>query len=271
MFKSAGGAGFLLGCISFMVALAPLADAAQEPRLRIETLRKNWQRYEGRTVQIRGQVDNCNEHCALCPEDMTSATYNANRCLSLEFGPEESRGTLVGSQPNLAMQVAYRFATITVAARLNAQCLFDENGMPVTKSVCIFDNPTPNLRAGRVLQVHARKSARDGLATYVFGPLAPAAPEDRGAMLAEFNAVVWGDYATPQMFTARLPVGIISDRQRGYTYVGDGMGCVCLDDSCEGRWPTRLFPGMNSAGNPFKCWQMIKTENGWRVAPNFLQ
>jgi hypothetical protein len=202
---------------------------------------------------------------------MTTETYNNNRCLSLEFGPEESRGTLVDNQANVAMHVAFRFATITVQARFNAQCLFDEMGMPVSKSVCIFDNPTPNLRAGQVLQVHARKSARDGIAGYLFGPLTAASAEDRKAMTDEFKRVVWGDYATPEMLTAQLPVGIISDRRRGYTYVGDGMACVCLDDSCEGRWPTRLFPGMNSAGNPFHCWQMIKTANGWRVVPNFLQ
>jgi hypothetical protein len=248
-----------------------LAAEVQPAQVTIGSLRSNWQRYEGMTVQVRGQVDNCNERCALCPEDMTTETYNNNRCLSLEFGPEISRGTLIDNQANMAMHVAFRFATITVQARFNTQCLFDEMGMQLSKSVCIFDNPTPNLRSSQVLQVHARKSARDGIAGYLFGPLTPATEEDRKAMTDEFNAVVWGDYATPEMFTAALPVGIISDRRRGYVYVGDGMACVCLDDSCDGRWPTRLFPGMNSAGNPFHCWQMIKTANGWRVVPNFMQ
>lgn len=264
-----------LGVFALILAICgpffAIAEAAQAPRLTISELRRNWQRYDGRTIQIRGQIDNCNARCSICPEDMTTATYDNNLCLTLEFGLEESRGKFVDNQANLAMQVAFRFATVTVQARLSSRCLFDEKGMPVTNSVCVFDSPTPNLQTAGVLQIHTRKSARDGLAEYVFGPLMPAAPEDRQAMLAEFNRVVWGDYATPEMFTAQLPVGVISDRQRDYVYVGDGLGCVCLDDSCEGRWPTRLFPGMNSAGNPFHCWQMIKTEMGWRVVPNFQQ
>ena len=271
MAQTAGAARLFLALAALETGFPACAEAAQAPSLTIEALRANWQRYDGRTVELRGQVDNCNERCALCPEDMTTETYNANRCLTLQFGLEDSNGKLVDNQANLAMQVAYRFATVTVRGRFSAQCLFGENGMPVGKSVCIFDNPVANLRSGEVVQIHARKSARDGIAGYVFGPLAPASAEDREAMTPEFNAVVWGDFATPEMFTAKLPVGIISDRQRGYTYVGDGVGCVCLDDSCEGRWPTRLFPGMNSAGNPFKCWQMIKTGKGWRVVPNFMQ
>jgi hypothetical protein len=271
MFRYGVRAVFVLVLAVFVVSLPAVAEAAQAPHVSIQDLRKNWQRYDGKSVQVRGQIDNCNTRCAICPEDMTSATYDNNRCLSLDFGGEDSHGKLVANQANLAMQVAFRFATVTVQARLNSQCLFDETGKPVTKAVCIFDTPAANLGGGRVLQIHARKSARDGLAVYVFGPLVPAAVADRDAMLEEFNAVVWGDYATPEMFTAQLPVGIISDKRRDYVYVGDGMGCVCLDDSCEGRWPTRLFPGMDSAGNPFHCWQMVKTEKGWRVVPNFLQ
>ncbi len=84
-------------------------------------------------------------------------------------------------------------------------------------------------------------------------------------MLKEFEAVVW--IPNFRIFAIQLDEIEIENKHLGDPYVMEGVGCVCLDDSCDDKWPTQALWGMNSAGNPYECWFMQKQETGWRVLP----
>jgi hypothetical protein len=251
-------AGFLaVACAVFPLPLA----AAQTQRPALDEILKNPKRYDGRIVRLRGQIDNCHTLCGLCPEAMTANRYDASRCISIGFGTEAWDGKLTAYRAGRAFADVYRFATVTIEARFSSACLAEGN-----TGACILDSRPPNLREARVLAVHARKSARDGLADEVLAPVVNASPEEREAMLAALNNVVPGDRGLPEVFVADPPDNILAEL--GSDVADAGLGCVCLDGDCADRWPARLFTGMESAGNPFRCWEMLKTDKGWRVIPD---
>jgi hypothetical protein len=115
------------------------------------------------------------------------------------------------------------------------------------------------------LQVHARKTVLNGLidpANAIYDEVVPADSADRDAVLAEWDNTLLTTH--PEVFT-------VNDKQRSADIAPDnvdGLACWCLEASCDGRWPTHLVFGMNSPANPFDCWIIRKTPNGWRVLPN---
>lgn len=262
----------LVSLTAGFVAVAPVAEAAQSPLLTVSELKTNWRRYDGRTIRVRGQLDNCFNGiygigCMLCPEQMTTA--NPNRCVSLELALEPDRPR-VDQQRSMrvvsVLQETYRFATVTVDAHFDATFLLDQNGDPVKPLPYLTsDGLPPNLVDAHVLQVHARKTARDGL---VLGgqQLTPALPEEREAMLA----VLAADYPDngfykKEVFALALSPEALELQQSSTPFFPDGIGCLCLTENCEGLWPTRWFFGMKSPANPFRCWSMEKVDGRWRV------
>jgi hypothetical protein len=263
MFKTAFQS-LVVGLALIVSALPNVSEAAQSPTLTISQLKQNWQRYDGRTVQLRGQFGGCGAVCDFCPLGMTNATYDPFRCIQLFFGRQNSDPT--ERVVHILTGQVYRFAEVTIEARFNAVCLLDEMGHFVGDMACT-DGPA-NLDNVRVLTVHARRP----IPNVVFGgtpePLVPAPPAERDAMLAEYRAINPTDLPWPvEMFLVQYPKeepGTIPDPypdpQRP-----DGLGCMCLTDLCEGRWPKMLLVG---PADPYQCWFMRKTANGWRVMPH---
>src|ERR1700685_3391120 len=87
--------------IAIVIAVLFIAHAAQaadfEP-LTATQLLQSPERYASKVVRVVGQVDNCvSLTCNLCPVDMTNATFDANKCLGLEFdGFDEGHGGPAG-------------------------------------------------------------------------------------------------------------------------------------------------------------------------------
>ena len=253
--------------VGVVIASFPvLADAAQAPRVTIHELKTNWKRYDGRTVQLRGQIDQCDFECFLCPEDIVGPKYDSNRYILMAFEHQhEAQGLAPDRVAGRLMAHLYRFATVTMTAKFSSLCFVGEDGNFVGDVFCT-DGPA-NLDEAVVLEVHSRKSPELGLNHEDEGTLSPALPSEQDAMLAEFKSVVW--FGIPKMFSVELPELQAENKRRGDPYVVDGVGCICLKFDCEGRWPTRLMDGMNAVGNPFYCWKMQKKDSGWRVLPNF--
>jgi hypothetical protein len=247
-----------LAFIALAVSLPSIAEAAQASRVTIQELKKNWNRYNGKTVQVRGQIDGCGtfDACQICPEDMTNATFDSIKCLLIAFVPDVNRSAL-DLQTNFLMQEAHRFATVTVIAHFNGTCLGPD--------VLCNDGPA-DLNDARVLEIHSRKSAVDGLlGGRPLGRLMPVLLDERAEMLAEFTAVLPLYSGSPsEVFRANL-----EDDLKDNPDLPNGVVCVCLERSCEGHWPTQLIERINSPANPFHCWMMIKKESGWRVLPGF--
>ena len=262
----------LLG-LALMFSVWPLvAEAAQPTLVTVDQIKTNWQRYDGRLVTVRGQLDNCFNGiygigCMLCPEQMT--TWEPNDCLSLEFASEVAPPR-VDQQRSMRVvsvqQETYRFATVTVEALLDATWLTDRSGNSVKPDPPLFhDGAPPNLRDARVLQVHTRKSARDGLGPSG-APLTLASPQEREAMLAAFAVVYPPDRIyTREAFAIELSQADLQDRQSGDPYIPDGAICMCVTDDCQNLWPTRWFLGMKSPANPFRCWTLQKIDGQWRL------
>jgi hypothetical protein len=268
----------LLGLAFGVMPFAALAAVAPVPALTIEQLVEDGARYQGRTVQIRGQLNNCHGACEICPEGTTTQTLRDAICLSLVFGPQVPGDTAISGTDHDLMTTMYRFAVVTIEARFTAACVHGPGGKllyfgPIGTGVvatdtgkeviCLSHGPV-DLSQGQVLQVHSRKTVLDGLVDpqSIWDELVPADPDERDAVLGEWDRTAGTTY--PEVFT-------VKDKQKQADIAPDnydGLACSCLESSCVGRWPTHLVFGMNSPANPFYCWIIKKTASGWRVLLN---
>jgi hypothetical protein len=249
----------IVALVVILAALPDLSDAAQSSTLTIRDLKQNWQRYDGRTVQLRGQIGGCGSVCDFCPLEMTTATYDSLRCIHIYFGRQNSDPT--ERIVHILTGQVYRFAEVTIEARFTALCLLDEMGHFVGDMLCT-DGPA-NLDNVRVLAVHARRPTPNVLFGGMPEPLLPAPPTEREAMLAEYKAINPTDLPWEvEMFVVQYDPATTQDADPQRP---DGLGCVCLTGSCEGRWPKILLIG---PADPYQCWFMRKTANGWRVVPH---
>ena len=234
-----------------------MADDATPIPATIEQIVQDPMKYADKNVRIRGQVDNCiSLTCNLCPIDMK---VFGQGCLGLDFLGYSDDGA--GSRTSALMERAFRFATVEMDTSVDPTCLenYEKAKQAENPSLIIVctDRATV-LTDARVIKVLARKSALDGLVSgYEFGPLVTAPPRERRLMLAELG----GETPRTSVSTAAfIVVGLSSPKKV------TGLVCVCLTESCEGRWPTRWFGGFDSPANPFLCTNMTKTLGRWRVA-----
>ncbi len=266
---------FALGCC---IGQSPVV-AAQTPLVTLEALTKDWKPYDGKRIRIRGQLDNCYHGCSLCPESMDASSIDDDslgKCVTVWFGTTHSYGeTAEEIQSAALLGETYRFATVTIEATFSSNCFAGDPAyyhLGTVISVCTDEGPPP-LYAAHVLEVHSRKSAANGLAFGWVHDVVPASQEEKNGMRAAFPEEGWrwhfNSDPEPRMFVA-LPNAVDRDSQkRGEEILVFGVGCVCLENSCENRWPTRIFWDMNSPSNPFHCWEMQKTAQGWRILPEF--
>jgi hypothetical protein len=259
--------GLAVVVVALGIATPTLSDAAQSPRVSILDLKRNPSLYEGKVVRVQGQFDQCagGVTCNFCPADMTRVTFDENRCLPLGFRSGYGASLPEGNFTPL-MHRLYKFSTVTLEATFTSLCLRDENANPIGDVLCT--GWPANLYLPRVLEVHSRKSASDGLVTQWgdIGPLIPPPPGEREAMQQELARVTLGSGTGPgAVFSIQLSPQELENKERGDDTVMDALGCVCLEPNCDGKWPTRAFYGMNAPTNPYDCWFMQDREGGWRV------
>ena len=240
-------------------------QAASAHAIDVHRLKTHWQRYDGKTVTLRGWIDECiGWNCNICPKAMLGGTA-WDLCIPIAFARQNDPDYWQkGYYQQVLQRDLYRLATVTVRARFSALCLSDEKGKPVGGVIC-SDGPA-NLDNARVLAVHARMSASEAAIHETEGvsALAPAPAGQAEEMYAEFKLVL-GLMATQKPFAM---LAAVPPAAGGTGAPLAGLACVCLDDSCEGRWPTLYFPGLHTPANPFHCWDMRKTASGWRVIPD---
>jgi hypothetical protein len=173
----------------------------------------------------------------------------------------------VADEVDQLLRIGYRFATVTVEADFSSSCLSDEQGRSIGDVVC-GDGPA-NLDNAQILGVNNRRTASEGSVDKedVRELLPPETKQEASAIATEFGAVVsWGE---PKVFLVRLTPNDVHNLQVSDEGIVEGLGCICLVDRCDGKWPITYFPFMNSPANPWRCWAMQKKANGWRVLPNF--
>jgi hypothetical protein len=248
----------------FFLVLVCAAGTAQARTLTVAELQHDARRLDGQMVTVRGQIDSCSAwYCEICPEDVREqgALY---QCLSVVFTPQGNHDFWhSGLHEEKLYEKLYRFATVTLTARFSAMCVYDANGNPVGSVVC-SDGPAA-LDDAHVVAVHARKTAQTGLASADdVRPLRPATADEAAAMAPELNlSVQHASDMGPRAF-------FIAVHEKNDRPGLGGLGCVCLVDNCDGRWPVRTVGDDNGPGNPFICWNMWKSPAGWRVTASFF-
>jgi hypothetical protein len=227
-----------------LVPIAAFAGDALPISATIAQVLKSPNMYDKKIVRLEGQIDNCfGFTCNLCPEEMTGASFDIKKCLGVSFYGFSGVDRL--------MERAFRFAVVKLDARFDPSCLED-------KVICL--DRVSELFDARVVEVRSRHSASDGIVSWHDeGNLVPATPIDEQGMKTELDAM--GSPPDPALKSGMHY--FILDDQTGRRKTG--LACICREQTCEGRWPTRLFWGFNSIGNPFSCSLMEKFDAGWRI------
>ncbi|HEY1631466.1 MAG TPA: hypothetical protein VGF56_09125 [Rhizomicrobium sp.] len=220
-----------------LFALLALSAAASAEPLTVDQLIAKPDRYAGQDVRVVGQIDNCVARaCNLCPEDMTRASFDEEDCVMLVFDGDDS--------VRRAMGEAYRFSDVIVDARFGSE-----------RELALSD--------ARVARVLSRKVASEGLVSaYREGRLIEAERDDARAMQAEWDRLgLWSGDPVRFFRIARYSL------QRANASAA-GLGCACLRQGCDRYWPTHYFGGFNAPGNPYRCYEMARFDDGWRLLPD---
>lgn len=219
-------------------------------------------RYANQIVRLRGQIDNCISFtCHICPEDMTQARFDASRCLSMEFAGDGN--AWLKNRTEDAAERFYRFATVTATGRFDPTCLMRDlmSGLKADDDMVVVctDRATVLLDV-HVEAVHSRKSALDGIVSgYHFGTLQEAPPTQRAEIEARLRDITIGDRQHRKIFLVSPDPTFDADVR------AQALDCLCLEQSCERRWPTRWFGGFDSSANPFFCYALEEMGGAWRI------
>ena len=232
-------------------------------------------RYAMKQVRLHGQIDSCQGFdCNVCPEDMTTSSFDAGKCLSLDFdgfAPQDaSDPTMIArARVGTAMEAAFRYATVTLDALYNPSCRthdrYDASGAtkPGDRGIVVCTDRAPVLLKARVVQVLSRRSVLDGLVTQKVWTLTDPPAAEADAMIAV--ARVARASAPNDVMRAFLhPVRSDVDAKTGIA--ARGLVCVCRRNDCEGRWPTIYAIGFAAAANPFDCRDVIEHDGRWTLA-----
>jgi hypothetical protein len=230
----------------------PSVALAEATPVTIAQLLSDPGHYRNAQVIVRGQIDNCIAlSCNLCPEEMTTDSFDYTRCVVLEF--DNFSGSRDDVETPGVMEQAFRFATVTITAEFDPSMLLREV-IPGGRGIGLVD--------ARVQQVHSRRSARNGLVgIYDYGKLVEPPPGEIGAMREAFLRDGAQNFGKLQ--TAIFWVDVGSGEQPAEKIEASGLACVCIRYICAGQWPKRLFSGFESPANPFQCDLLVKKGGKW--------
>lgn len=241
--------------LSPVFALAvSLPVAAAQPVMTVSEVDASLQRLHGKTVRVQGQMNNCQSlTCSICMDASEDAV-----CLPIRFEADNYRASDLIEQ-------TYRFATITVEAEVDATCElgFDpsERSSPATDEIIVCTDRSQALTNARVLNVDVRRPATAGrFDMYSGDPLSPPTTAQRAQVLEGWRA-----------WSKRMGDGLGEDEEIevfvGKAYPEDGVSglalCICLDESCRGKWPTMSGHFTWSPGNPYHCWRAELYGDRW--------
>jgi hypothetical protein len=266
---------FFFTTAAWLAALFTCTSASAERPLTIDYIRAHIAALQGHTVTARGQMDECESLvCEICTEQLTK---DADRtCLgvslaSLDAPPRRGEDwPAAAARSARLMEDAYRFATITITAKVDASCELgfdpaDRRGPHGRDQIVCTDRAT-SLRLARVISVDTRRSATQGLwHRYLGEALSLASPEERAEVLREYDRL---DPATQnQQVSDRSVLRDGSDLASDMKVEAVDWVCICLEDSCAGRWPTHAGQIIDSPANPYHCVGAIRSNGVWRIAP----
>jgi hypothetical protein len=221
-------------------------EAPQLQSVTLDQLRSAPRQFAGRTVRLRGQVDQCwNMRCSLCPLDATPLKLQSDRCLAIDFdrmrGGEGNRGA--------DMDAAFRYADVVVTARFDPTCLV---GACLDRASVLLD--------ARVEQVTRRRRSRDGL---IWRPdrLMPA-PASAAHEVAELVREPGG---RPALSTSVFATSSDANASRS------AVVCVWLGPTgTAASWPTSWQGALvsRSTEDSYRCWPALREKGKWRLLPN---
>lgn len=240
--------------LHILAAVAALVDpTGPVVEARIADVIASPERYAGKRLRIRGQIDACYaDLCSICPEELTGTVEAHRRCLSVAFDDLQElsdQPAEAAYRPN-AEQVfddAFRFSVVTV-----------EGGFwpPDAEVSSWSDRPPASLIGVRVQAVHRRIPSNDGVVTdrYI-NRLEPAQASIRAAVTAAYRPY---DALFADRSPATVTVLTLSD--------DEAWACICRIDDCSGAWPKRTIsvyaPTIN---DPYVCRLARRGEDSWRV------
>jgi hypothetical protein len=261
----------LLAAVS--LSLLACAEAAAAPTLSVTQVKAQLKQLHGKPVRVRGQMNECHLYsCNLCTEGPNDDP--ARVCVTIGFAIDphpitENDFDEVARRAGRLLEEVYRFATITVAAQVDASCVlgYDPDEKPVegevNEIVCLHGGAT--LADARVAEVHARRPATEGaFDEYLGAPLVEATPALRAEVLAERNRAYPPEASDPP---EDVRVYADEDLARYMKIPSVAWICVCREPSCDGRWPRFSGHQIRSPANPYACSSATLRDGRWYVEP----
>ena len=150
--------------IAALVAMMLAFGPQEAVETTIPTVLANPWAVAGKTLRLRGQVDQCSQFsCHLCPEDMAVASADSDQCLAMSFTDLSDSGLGTGF-----VDTAYRFSVVTIEAAFDPSCLTQRPWPPEatddgTVSIVACTDRATALRNSRVVLLHRRLAANDGI------------------------------------------------------------------------------------------------------------
>lgn len=226
------------------------ASRYSDAPLSVRLVHENLKDLHGETVFVRGIVTLCyNLTCWICDEIGPTAA-----CMSLNFAPDTSEAA------SSWLDALYRYADITVEATIDATCELGYNpDAPPADYIVICTDRGSGLENSRVVRVWHRYAATDMVLgdeddpdrlRVVEGPL-------RDSVLA-----AWRSFDRTMGTDGPQAVVLASDLANE-----DITLCVCREGDCEGRWPTLPRHLLDGLGDPYYCYSVFRSDQGWIFRP----
>jgi len=235
-----------------IAAGALVTQAFGEPGvLTVDYVHANIAKLHGMTLRLRGQVNNCESlTCNIC----TSAAKDAD-CLPLSLYSDRAGRSDV--------ERLYRFATITVEARIDATCElgYDPSKARMPAEIVACTDRGSAVEDARVLSVDQRRAATEGrFDMYEGEPLQLATAREVGPIVVSWQAQqkrLYPDKSAREVAVFRVPSAGRDDTDTGFRL------CVCREDSCVGKWPSMSGQLIQSPGNPYECLRADQFQANW--------
>lgn len=257
--------------LAFVVAgssCATLPAGPGEPPMTVAYVKQHIGDLHGRTIRMRGEVNECMSlTCKICDDPAEEDV-----CLGLDlFADSQAASYLV--------EELYRFATITIDARIDASCevrydpdVFRSKSESDKAAATQHERQTftvctdraSSVMDARVIRVDARKAATQGrFDRYTGEALSEASTEQLGHVKAFLNQLPWHDEDDDTQLK------LFVDPEPLETGIAEQyILCECLEDNCTGRWPTMTHhASTRTPANPYRCAYFTRVGEMWVISP----
>ncbi len=246
-------AAFVALALMLASCVTPAAPRPPTP-MTVSYVRAHIEELHGKTVRMRGEMNNCTSLTCLICEDIE----NDETCLGLDFYGDTNSAVYLHEE-------LYRFATITIDARIDALCEVNyDPDQPVskdrTRDIVIFcTDRASSIEDARVVSVDARKPASLGrFDMYEGEPLEEANAEASGRIRTFLTGLPWID----NLQDLQLKIYIDPDSYKELTE--SFIFCECIEDDCTSHWPTWSGQATTrSPANPYVCSYISRIGDNW--------